>query len=442
MMRLKTFRGGIHPQYGKEMTCQRPIEELSAPAKVVLPMTQHVGAPAEPLVKVGDLVDFGQKIAEAKGFISVPIHASVSGRVVLVGPEPLPNGSTALSIVIENDGEDRKSSEVKAKGELESLSSENLREMMREAGLVGMGGAAFPTHVKYYPPEGKTIDTVVLNGAECEPYLTCDHRLMVEVAEKVILGLRAMMKAAQAERGIIAVEVNKKDAIDTLEKAVSGDPTIRIVALETKYPQGEEKMIIRAALNRVVPAGGLPVDVGVVVNNIATAVAFADFIQTGMPLITRVVTVTGSGVKQPKNLRVRLGTPILNLLEACDGFVEAPGRIIMGGPMTGPAVHQLEIPVLKGTSGILVQRRQEVANNTPIPCIRCGRCVSVCPYGLLPNFIGDFIELKKLDQAEAYGIMDCRECGCCTFVCPSRRPMMQTIRGAKGLILAKRRKSG
>lgn len=441
MVRRKTFRGGIHPQYGKEMTCQRPIEELPAPTRVIIPMSQHVGAPAEPLVKAGDFVAMGQKIGEAKGFISVPVHASVSGQVVSVGPEMMANGSATVSVVIENDGEERLASEVAPKQSLESLSSETLREMMREAGLVGMGGAAFPTHVKYYPPEGKSINTVVLNGAECEPYLTCDHRLMVEMAEKVVFGLRAMIKAAQAERGIIAVETNKQDAAAALEKAATGDPAIQVMKLETKYPQGEEKMIIHASLNRVVPAGGLPIDVGVVVNNIATAAAFADYLQTGIPLIARVVTVTGRGIKQPKNLKVRLGTPIQVLLEACDGFLESPGRIIMGGPMTGPAVHQLGIPVLKGTSGILVQRRQEVTQNASLSCVRCGRCVSVCPYGLLPNFIGEFIELNKLDQAEAYGIMDCRECGCCTFVCPSRRPMMQTLRGAKRNILAKRRKS-
>lgn len=441
-MRPKTFRGGIHPQYGKEMTCHLGIETLPAPEQVVLPMAQHAGAPAEPLVKAGDTVDLGQKIGEAKGFVSVPVHASISGKVLSVGPVSLPNGNVSVAVTIENDGEDRVFPELKAPGDYRQLTPERLRELMREAGLAGMGGASFPTHVKYNPPEGKRIDTVVLNGAECEPFLTCDHSLMVEDAEKVVTGLKALMRAGGAEKGIIAVEVNKADAIKALEKAIAGDPQLSVAPLATKYPQGEEKMIIRAALGRIVPSGGLPIDVGVVVNNVATAAAFADYLATGMPLISRVVTVTGRGVKQPKNLLVRLGTPIQKLLEACGGFAEEPGKVIVGGPMTGPAVYHLDFPVVKGTSGILVQSRAEVAGGESMACIRCGRCVKVCPYSLLPNFLAEFAEQGNLDQAEAYGIMDCRECGCCTFVCPSRRPLMQLIRNAKGKILARRRKSG
>ena len=441
-MRTRTFRGGIHPQYGKELTCNKPIEVLPAPEKVVLFMSQHVGAPAEPLVKAGDIVNMGQKIGEAKGFISVPIHASVSGKVLSVGLEKLPNGNSAMAVVIENDGEDRLDPGIGPFGDLEDIGFEKLRELMREAGLVGMGGAAFPTHVKYQPPEGKTIDTIVLNGAECEPFLTCDHRIMVEEAKQVVEGLRAMMQAGGATKGVIAVEVNKPDAIAAIEEAIAGDPRLSVVPLATKYPQGEERMIIFATLRRTVPTGGLPIDVGVVVNNVATAATFAEYLKSGIPLVSRIVTVTGKGVTVPKNLRVRLGTPIENLLETCDGLVEAPGRIIMGGPMTGPAVYHLNLPVMKGTSGLLVQHSDEVRKNESIACVRCGKCVAVCPYNLLPNFLGEYAVQGELGQAEAYNIMDCRECGCCTFVCPSRRPLMQAIKGAKSKILARRRKTG
>jgi electron transport complex protein RnfC len=441
-MRTRTFRGGIHPQYGKELTCGKPVEVLPAPEKVMLFMSQHVGAPAEPLVKAGDVVHMGQKVGEAKGFISVPIHASVSGKVLSVGLEKLPNGNSAMAVVIENDGEDRIDPGIAPLGNPEDVEPEKLRELMREAGLVGMGGAAFPTHVKYQPPDGKKIDTIILNGAECEPFLTCDHRIMLEEAKQVVDGLRAMMHTAGAGKGVISIEVNKSDAIAAVERAIAGDPRLSVVTLATKYPQGEERMIIYATLRRIVPSGGLPIDVGVVVNNVATAAVFAEYLETGIPLISRIVTVTGKGVKTPKNLRVRLGTPIGNLLEYCDGFVEAPGRIIMGGPMTGPAVYHLNLPIMKGTSGLLVQHGNEVRKHESIACVRCGKCVAVCPYNLLPNFLGEYAEKGSLDQAEAYNIMDCRECGCCTFVCPSRRPLMQAIKGTKSKILAKRRKTG
>lgn len=439
-MRPKTFRKGIHPPGNKGRTSSLPIEVLPPVKQVVLPLSQHIGAPSEPLVSVGDEVLLGQKIAEAKGMVSVPLHASVAGKVVAVEPRPHPSGKLAPAIVIENNGSDKLSSEVEAGGSLEELTRDEIKEMMRRAGLVGMGGAAFPTHVKYYPPEGKKIDCVILNGAECEPYLTCDHRLMLERAGDVIYGLRAMMKAAGAEKGYIVVEVNKPDAIAALAQAASGSP-VEVIPVQVKYPQGEEKMIIYAATGRVVPAGGLPVEVGVVVNNVSTAAALAKFIKTGMPLISRIITVTGKGVKNPKNLEVRLGTMVEEIIEYCGGFSEPPGRIILGGPMTGPAQYRLDLPIMKGTSGILVQTMGEVSGESYSACIRCGKCVDACPYSLLPNFLGLYAGNNQLDAAERYGILDCRECGSCTYVCPSRRPLMQLIKNAKSQIMVRKRKT-
>jgi electron transport complex protein RnfC len=340
-------------------------------------------------------------------------------------------------VVIENDHSG--AAVFGPKSSLAELSAEQIRDLMREIGLVGMGGAGFPTHVKYQPVEGKRVDTVILNGAECEPYLTCDHRLMVEESGKVILGLQAMMKAAGVDQAYIGIEVNKPDAIEVMTRAASVDPRIQAVPLEVKYPQGEEKMLINATTKRVVPAGGLPIDVGVAVDNIATAVALAEGIQEGIPLISRVVTVAGA-VNNPRNVRVKLGAPISELIDYCNGFTGTPGRIILGGPMTGPAQYRLDLPVIKTTSGILVQERGEIQLLEDSTCVRCARCVDVCPYDMLPCFVAEAIEVNDLALAEKYGIMDCRECGSCTFVCPARRPIVQDVKTAKAKIMAARKK--
>jgi electron transport complex protein RnfC len=439
MMGLVTFKKGIHPPTNKGLTASLPVEELPLPSQVVLPLGQHIGAPAEPLVEVGAEVTTGQKIAEAKGMVSVPLHASISGKIVAIEPRPHVCGSMVPAIVIESDGADRLTPELTTHPNLDELSAEEIKALMKEAGLVGMGGAAFPTHVKYHPPVGKKVDYILLNGAECEPYLTCDHRLMLEEADDLLLGLQALMKAAGAPRGVIGIEANKPDAIVALKKAAAGLP-VSILPLKVKYPQGEEKMLIYAATRRVVPVGALPIEVGVIVNNVATAAAFGRYLRTGLPLVSRIITVTGKGVKNPRNLLVRIGTLVEEVISYCGGFTQAPGRIILGGPMTGPAVYRLDLPVMKGTSGILVQTRAEVEKPPVLPCIRCGRCITACPYNLLPNFLGDYAEHDKLEDAEKYGVMDCRECGSCSYVCPSRRPLLQMIKNAKEKIRAAQKK--
>lgn len=436
-MRAKTFKGGVHLKYFKEATASKSIEIMPEPERVTLPVSQHLGAPAEVIVAVGDEVKTGQVIAEAKGFVSVPVHASIPGNVTAISELPHPNGKKTTMVVIENDHS--QAAVFGPKSSLAELSAEQIRDLMREIGLVGMGGAGFPTHVKYQPVEGKRIETVILNGAECEPYLTCDHRLMVEESGKVILGLQAMMKAAGVDEAYIGIEVNKPDAIEVMTRAASVDPRIQVVPLEVKYPQGEEKMLINATTKRVVPAGGLPIDVGVVVDNIATAVALAEAIQDGVPLISRVVTVTGA-VNNPRNVRVKLGTSISELIDYCNGFSGTPGRIILGGPMTGPAQYRLDLPVIKTTSGVLIQERGEIQLLEESPCVRCARCVDVCPYNMLPCFVAEAIEANDLAQAEKYGIMDCRECGSCTFVCPARRPIVQDVKTAKAKIMAAKKK--
>lgn len=438
-MRLRTFKKGIHPPGNKERTACLPVEVLPLPQQVVLPLSQHIGAPAEPVVTVGDEVSTGQMIAEAKGMVSVPLHASISGKVVAIEPRPHVSGSLVPAIVIESDGADRMAPELIAAPQLDELSAEELKQLIKEAGLVGMGGAAFPTHVKYFPPQGKQIEYVILNGAECEPYLTCDHRLMVERSSDIILGLLALLKAGQASKGLIGVEVNKPDAIAALEKAAVGLP-IEVLPLKVKYPQGEEKMLIYAATGRVVPAGALPIEVGIVVNNVATVAAFGAYLREGKPLISRLITVTGPGIQNPKNLEVRLGTLVEEVINYCGGFKEPPGRIILGGPMTGPAQYRLDLPVMKGTSGILVQTRAEVEKPDYGPCIRCGKCVDACPYNALPNYLGLYAEHDQLAETEKLGIFDCRECGSCTYVCPSGRPLLQLIKNAKSKIMASRKK--
>lgn len=436
-MRAKTFRGGLHLHYCKEATAAKAIVELPEPEKVVLPVGQHIGAPAEVCVAVGDQVRLGDQIARPKGLVSAPVHASIAGKVVEISNQPHAGGQPMTAIVIENDHSGAK--QLVPVRPLEKWTAAELKELMQRVGLVGMGGAGFPTHVKYNPPAGKTLEMVILNGAECEPYLTCDHRLMVEAPAKVILGLQALMKAAGVNQGYIGIEVNKPDAIEILTREASADSRIKVVPLEVKYPQGEEKMLIQAVAKRVVPAGGLPADVGVVVNNIATAVALAEALTEGTPLISRIVTVTGA-VQNPQNLRVRLGTPVSQLVEFCGGFTGTPGRIVLGGPMTGPAQFRLDIPVVKTTSGVLVQERGQIKVLSGSTCVRCARCVDVCPYKLMPCLIGKAIEAGDLVQAESYGIMDCRECGSCTFICPAERPIIQSIKTAKAKLIAARKR--
>lgn len=438
MKRLKarTFEQGIHPRYNKELTAGKAFKLASQPEEVIIPLQQHIGAPAKPLVKKGDIVNLGQKIGQATGFVSADIHASVSGEVLAVEKV---NGS--LSVKIKNDFEDRQDESIKAKGDLKDLSAEELKDIVKEAGIVGMGGATFPTHVKVSIPEGKNVDKVILNGAECEPYLTVDHRTMVEQAEKVIYGLQALMKMVDAKEGYIGVEVNKPDAIKSMQQAIKAEDKISVVPLEVKYPQGGEKQLIKAILDQEVPSGGLPLDVGVVVNNIGTAVAITDAIQVGMPLVERTVTVTGA-VKNPQNLIFRIGTPLSQLIEESGGFIGTPGKVILGGPMMGQAQSNLDRPATKGTSGILVLSKDELgAYPEAGPCIRCARCVDACPVKLLPTAL---VNLTKADmnlKLQDYHVLDCIECGSCTYVCPANIEILQWVKLGKENLQAELRKS-
>lgn len=433
-MRYTFPRGGIHPPTGKEFTCARATEDLAVPQLLYLPLGQHLGASSQPIVEKGQHVLMGEKIAEAAGKVSVPVHASVSGVVKEFTTISLPNGKRSLTVVLENDGEDEPAPPLaRPQGEPEQVPREGIVALMRETGLVGMGGAAFPTHVKYDLPPDVKIDTVILNGVECEPFLTCDHRLMLEDPEDIILGLRLMVRASGAKRGIVGVEENKPDAIAVLEEDMRPYPLLDVKPLVLKYPQGEERLLIKAITGRDVPQGALPSAVGVVVSNVATASALGRAYRTGMPLIERVVSVTGPGVDKHGNWRVRLGTPVKDLLDAA--LWRGTSTVLAGGPMTAPAIFDLNTPVTKGTSG-LVALDEEIREAGP--CIRCGKCAQACPFGKLPMYYGTYLEQERFDELEEMGLMDCRECGSCAFVCPAHRPILQTIKLAKARLRERR----
>jgi len=439
-MSSATFMGGVHPGHFKHFSEKLPITPAQPPATVIIPLSQHIGAPCEPLVKVGDQVKVGQKIGDSKGFVSAPVHSSVSGTVVKIEPFAHPLGKPITSIFIENDGQETLSEEVQPHKPLEELTPDEIKQIVREKGIVGLGGATFPTHVKLSPPPDAPIDVVIINGAECEPYLTADHRVMVERPEDVVFGLKACMKALDAKDGYIGVEDNKPDAIKALQEACESEPNIEVFLLHTKYPQGAEKMLIKVITGREVPSGGLPSAVGVVNQNAGTAVAITEAIKKGMPLIERVTTVTGKGVKQPANLKIKVGTLVSELIDQCGGLTEDARKLIAGGPMMGLAQPNPEFPAIKGTSGILVLSEQDVVIDDIRPCIKCGRCVESCPVFILPLFTASAAEQGMIDRAESLDALDCIECGCCTYVCPAKRPLTQWIRIAKGEIMARRKK--
>jgi electron transport complex protein RnfC len=438
-MKTVTFSRGVHPRYEKDRTKGLPVKPLTAPGEVVIPLSQHIGAPARACVEKDADVLCGQVIGEPGGFVSAFVHSSVSGKVKAVEPRPSMAGPSVISVVIENDGQDRFADfKGLGKGWIDSK-IDDLRERIRKAGIVGMGGAAFPTHVKLSPPADKPIDTAMANGAECEPYLTSDHRTMLERPEDVIEGLAIVQKVLGAGRAIIGIEKNKPDAVETISKAARAFD-IEVVQLEVKYPQGAEKQLIDACLGRQVPSGGLPMDVGVVVQNVGTAAAIADAVVRGKPLIERVVTVTGSGIDEASNLLVRIGTKVEHAIAACGGIKGDLGKLISGGPMMGIAQYTDEVPVTKGTSGLLLLSKDEVDPEGPGPCIRCGRCVRACPMGLPPTEIATYSARKMLDKAEEAGALDCIECGSCAFECPARIVLVQEIRLGKAAIMAAKRK--
>lgn len=440
-MKLLTFKGGIHPSYNKEYTNEIALRKADAPKVVYIPLQQHIGAPAKSIVEVGDEVKLGQKIGEAQGFVSSNIHSSVSGKVIAVEQHEIPGGK-GLCVVIENDFKEELHESVQPKGQLETLDAKDIIKHIQEAGIVGMGGATFPTHVKLSPPPNTDIDVVILNGAECEPYLTADHRLMVEKPEDVVFGIRVIMKALNVNKGYIAIEVNKPDAIEAVTKAAEAYEEVEVVGLQVKYPQGAEKQLIYACTGREVPSGALPAAAGAVVDNVGTAAQIATTIKTGLPLVERITTVTGSCIKEPANLITKVGTVVNEIIKQCGGFKEDAnvGKLIMGGPMMGMTQYTTNIVTNKGSSGILCISKEEAKIDEPSNCLRCGRCTDVCPAFLQPLYISGNSLKGDFERAAEHRALDCIECGSCSFICPARRPLVESIRNAKRQIQAIRRK--
>ncbi|MFH1731212.1 MAG: electron transport complex subunit RsxC [Planctomycetota bacterium] len=430
----KTFTGGIHPPDRKELAKDKPIERLPAPPELILYLSQHIGAPAAAVVEKGDAVKKGQVIGEARGFVSAVIHSPVSGKVKAVEPRPHPLGQKAPAVIIENDGNDEWLDGANEERDTAGMAGGDIREEIRKAGIVGMGGATFPTHVKLSPMDGKPITDLVINCAECEPYLTCDYRQMLEQAGEIVGGLELLMKATAAPKGWIAVESNKPDAYEALEAAAAaaGEGAISVELLEVKYPQGAEHQITAALLGREIPSGGLPIDIGVICQNTATAVAVNDAIRFNKPLIERALTVTGEGVENPANYLVPLGTPLGEILGRA-GLKDGANKLIIGGPMMGLAQYTSDVAVTKGTSGILALTGADAYE--PEACIRCGRCVEVCPWRLVPSYLSIICEARNIDAIKASDIMDCKECGCCTYVCPSRRPIVHLVKYGKAELM-------
>ncbi|MBD3287259.1 electron transport complex subunit RsxC [candidate division KSB1 bacterium] len=416
-----SFRGGVHPPEKKELSENKPIEKMPPPSMVIIPVIQHIGAPAEPCVEVGESVKVGQKIAEPKAFVSVPSHASISGTVKSIDKMAHPVGGKVLSIVIEGDGNDDMLPDIKQIPDYMQQSVEEMRDRIKQAGIAGMGGAAFPTHVKLSPPAGKPIDKLILNGAECEPYLTSDARLMLEHPNEIIEGMKIFMKILDCHDAYIGIENNKPEAIRIFQKlAKEAGNNFQVIGLNVKYPQGAEKQLIKAITNRDVPAGGLPMDVGCLVQNVGTAKAVYEAVSSNKPFYERVVSVTGEGIQETKNVLVRVGTTFGELIEFCGGLKDDALKIINGGPMMGIAQFAMDVPVIKGTSGIVVLSEKQSKLPAPQPCIGCARCVDSCPMSLMPNYLAALVEHKRFDDAHKNGVLDCIECGCCSYVCPSK----------------------
>ena len=438
-MKSLTFKQGIHPEYNKDLTKDKPLKNAKRPEEVIIPLKQHIGAPLKALVKKGDEVDMGQKIADGDSFVCAPIHSSVSGKVKEIRKVTDPGGNTVEAAVIEAAEEDTLNSGLDKHESLDEVEADEIRNIIREAGIVGMGGAMFPTHVKVSIPDDKNAEYVILNGAECEPYLTVDHRVMVERPKSIVFGLKALMKASNAPRGIIGIETNKPEAIESMQDAVKDEDNIEVQPVETKYPQGGEKMLIEAILGREVPSGGLPLDVGVVVNNTSTAAAVADAIRDGKPLYERSISVTGRGINNPQNLIYRIGTKIGDLVEEAGGLKENAAKVITGGPMMGVAQKSLDVPGVKGTSGILVLIDSEVEDYEPSPCINCAKCVDACPMFLMPTQLVNYQKNDMVEEMEEWQILNCIECGSCSYVCPAKIPLVHHLRLGKAQVMAKQR---
>ena len=428
--RLAGYSGGVHPSERKEYSEHIALERFPEPKTLVISMSQHLGAPANPIVQVGDTVKVGQKIGEAAGFISAPVHSSVSGTVVAVEPRMhATRGSEVMAVVIESDGKDTLHESVKPNKDLDSLTPEEIIDIVREAGIVGMGGAGFPTCVKLKP--AKPVDTILLNGCECEPLLTADHRVLLEFADDIIYGLKAILKTTGAEKGLIVIEDNKPDAIELMQAKVADIDNIEVVVAKTKYPQGAEKTLIKRVMGRQVPRGGLPADVGVIVDNISTVKAISDAIQTGMPLIERVATVTGEKIKNPGNYIVKIGTSVKEMIDYCGGTTDDDVLIKMGGPMMGFELSDLNVPMMKGSNGIIAIDTDQTAEQ---PCIKCGRCVDVCPMDLSPLYFAKYADEENWQGMKDMNVMDCVECRCCQYICSSKIPLVAKIKAGKNAV--------
>ena len=423
------FFGGVHPNDKKYLSCEMAIEQLPAPAQVVIPMSMHIGAPCKPLVKKGDYVKVGQKIGDNTG-LCVPVHASVSGKVLAVEARPHSNGTNVMSVVIENDFQDTLDEAIQKRDNLDGLTGEQLTEIIHEAGVAGMGGATFPTNVKISSGLGK-LDTIIVNAAECEPYITSDDRLLQESPDRVIEGLRILLKIFDLPKGYIGIEANKKKAIAVLKEKCPAGGDIVVQVLKTRYPQGAEKQLIQTITGRCVPPGGLPAAVGCGVFNTATCAAIYDAVYLGMPLVRRGVTVTGEAIKTPRNFVAPIGTPYKDLIEAADGFAEEPYKVLSGGPMMGIAQFDLSVPVTKGTNAITCFTKKQKDTVAVPHCIRCGRCVSVCPMHLMPLYMYQAERKDNIEELNRRNVGDCIECGCCAYICPARIPLVQSFKNAK-----------
>lgn len=440
-MKLFPIRGGIHPQYRKELTGERPIEALPLPNRLYIPLQQHIGAPSELLVQAGDSVKKGQPIARRQGQVSVQQHAPTSGRVVAIDeiPAPHPSGLPQPTVVIEPDGQDAWGALPEPIADPFAVSAQVIEDRVAESGIVGMGGAAFPSAVKLSLGIRHRIETLLLNGAECEPYLTCDDRVMREDADAVIDGARIMAHALDAQRIVVAIEENKPQALAAMTAAAAAFPDIEIAAVPAKYPMGSERHLTLAVTGHETPARKLTADLGVVVHNVATARAVHRAVRLGQPLISRVVTVSGQALREPKNLETPIGARVADLIDFCGGFAERPERLVQGGPMMGTPLPGLDVPVVKGTSGILALTAGEIGDRPSSPCIRCGACVEICACGLVPVELAAHVRHDDLEGAAKLGVMDCVSCGSCSWVCPSHIPLVHYFNYAKGALNAQDR---
>lgn len=438
-MALLTFKGGIHPYDGKDLSKDKPIRNVLPKGELVYLLSQHIGAPAVPVVQKGDHVKVGQVIAEAGGFVSAPIHASVSGTVKGIRKQRNVTGGLGDAIVVENDG-NYEEIEWPERKPLEQLTGAEILQYIKEAGVVGMGGAGFPTHVKLAPKEPEKIDYVIANCAECEPYLTSDYRRMMEEPDKIVAGLKAALKIFPHAKGILAVEDNKKDAAEKLREAAKGESEIQVMVLKTKYPQGAERQLIYATTGRQINSSMLPADAGCVVDNCDTIYAIYQAVYKGRPLMHRIVTVTGDAIAEPQNFRVCTGTNYAELVEAAGGFKTQPEKIVSGGPMMGFGLYDLNVPATKTSSALLCLTKDEVAAYEPSNCINCGRCVTVCPGRVIPSRLADMAERHDQEAFVKANGMECCECGCCSFICPAKRPLTQYIKSMRKIVLANRKK--